>query len=302
MILVDSAALAGDHATGNRFGWQVRAEALKLTTTALCRWLPLGLLLGTGQALLRNAVTHHYQLHPPLSRLGAADRARALADAAHAHTYAGHVQILGDMLTSGQFAGGLLTLLLAVLVVTGENTHRTAVPTFLINPRRGRVLAAKLTVVAGVAAGLWLLSTLVNVIVTSIWIRSEGFNVAGSDPVPLHAVGLNLLAYLMWAAFGIGLAALLRTQTVAVAVSVAVYLMGSAAGALLADLVHQLYPHAWTLGLPVLAPAVATVVMTTPGRAFEHAPPQWVGLLVMAGYTIAMTLAGLASSRRRDVT
>jgi ABC-2 type transport system permease protein len=301
MIVVPSVALAGDHATRNRFGWQLKAETLKITTTSVWRWLMLGVVLGTGQALLRNAVTHHYQLHPPLSRLTGPARAQAIADAAIASSSAGHAQILGDMQTSGQFAGGFLTVLLAVWVVSAEYTHRTAVPTFLVNPRRGSVLAAKLIVVSAAAAGFWLLTTFINVIVTSIWIRSEGFNVNGSDPVPLRAVGLNLVAYLMWAGFGIGLGTLIRRQTAAVAVSVAVYLVGSAAGALIANLVHQLYPQSWTLGLPVVAPAVATLVMTTPGPAFEHAPPQWVGLVVMAAYSVTFMATGLASARRRDL-
>src|SRR5690606_9377375 len=37
----------------------------------------------------------------------------------------------------------LIPLILGILSVTGEFRHRTIVPTFIISPRRGRVLAAK---------------------------------------------------------------------------------------------------------------------------------------------------------------
>jgi ABC-2 type transport system permease protein len=63
------------------------------------------------------------------------------------------------------------------------------------------------------------------------------------------------------------------------------------------DLDHQ----GWILAAPVTAPAVASDVMITPGRAFPHAPPQWAGAAVMADYAVALTAAGIAVIRRRDV-
>ena len=46
----------------------------------------------------------------------------------------------------------LLALVLGVLIITGEYRHKTVTPTFLAEPRRGRVVAAKLGV--GFGAGL----------------------------------------------------------------------------------------------------------------------------------------------------
>lgn len=301
MTLVASPALATDRHTRTMLVWQVLAELLKIRTTSAWRWFLLALVLLTGQALVRNGVTHHYELHPPLDRMNAADQAHAISQAAYAHTYAGHAAISGDMMTSGQFAGGLLTMLLAILVVTGETTHRTATATYLVNPHLGRVLVAKLVAMAGVAAVFWATTTVIDTITNAIYIRSEGFNVAGSDPVIVRSVLLNLLAYVMWAGFGIGLASLLRGQTIAVVTGMAVYFAGIAVAALLANLAYQLYPHGWVLGAPVIAPAVAAQVMVNPGRVFEHAPPQWAGLVVMAAYTLLLTLTGALIARRRDI-
>jgi ABC-type transport system involved in multi-copper enzyme maturation permease subunit len=205
------------------------------------------------------------------------------------------------MLTSGQFAGGLLTMLFAILVVTGETTHRTAIATYLANPHRGRVLAAKGAAMVAVAALFWVTTTVIDIITDAIYIRNEGFNVTGSDPVIVRAVSLNLLAYVMWAGIGIGLGALLQGQTLAIVIGTVVYFAGTAVVALLANLAHSLWQHEWLLGTPVLAPAVAAQVMVTPGEAFEHAPPQWAGLAVMAAYTLVLTATGALIAHRRDV-
>jgi ABC-2 type transport system permease protein len=58
----------------------------------------------------------------------------------------------------------------------------------------------------------------------------------------------------------------------------------------------------WILGAPFIAPAVATRVMITPGRAFPHAPPQWAGLAVMIGYAAVFGAIGIVLTKRRDVT
>jgi hypothetical protein len=47
---------------------------------------------------------------------------------------------------------------------------------------------------------------------------------------------------------------------------------------------------------------VASTVAITPGRAFAHAPPQWAGVLVLAGYAVALTAAGMVRTSRRDVS
>jgi hypothetical protein len=41
--------------------------------------------------------------------------------------------------------------------------------------------------------------------------------------------------------------------------------------------------------------------MLTPATAFPHAPPPWAGALIMAGYALALTAAGIIQTRRHDV-
>jgi ABC-2 type transport system permease protein len=301
MTTVDSPALARDHHTRTNPVWQAQAEIMKIRTTKLWWLFLIGVVLVTAWTLLRNGAAHHYELYPPLDRIPAAERAQAVAQAAHARTRAGHAAIAADMMTSGQFFGVLLAMLLGGLLVTNEYAHQTATATFLTNPHRGAVIAAKFAAAIAVGILFWGVSTALNLVVTPIYMSSQHFHVALIDWIPLRSAMLNLLAYAMWAVFGVGLGSLFRGQLGAVVAGLVVYLGGAAAVAVVFNLIHLAYHHTWVLAAPVIAPAVASLVMITPGRAFDHAPPQWAGLLVMIAYALLLGAVGVLRTRRRDI-
>lgn len=301
MTTMDSPALARDHHTRTNPLWQVQAEILKVRTTKLWWLFLIPVVLLTAWMLLRNGATHHYDLYPPLDRLSAQDRAQAVARAAQAATHAGRAAIAADMMTSGQFFGVLLTMLFGILIVTNEYAHHTATATFLTNPHRGAVIAAKFAAAVAVGVLFWAVSTAIDLVVTPLYLHGQHVNVALTDWIPLRSVLLNLLAYTMWAVFGVGLGSLFRGQVAAVVTGMAVYFGGAAAVLVAFNLIYLAYHHAWVLGAPVIAPAVASLVMITPGRAFDHAPPQWAGLLVMTGYAVGLGAVGAVRTRRQDV-
>lgn len=274
---------------------------MKIRTTKVWWLFLIGVVLVTGWALLRNGASHHYELYPPLDQLLADERAQASAHAAQAKTDAGHAAIAADMMTSGQLLGVLLAMLLGVLTVTNEHAHRTATATFLINPHRGAVVAAKLAAAAAVGALFWAVSTAANLIVTPIYDSSQHFNVSLADWIPLRSTLLNLLAYIVWAIFGVGLGSLFRSQIAAVVTAMAVYVGGAAVVLAAFKLIYLGVHHTWVLSAAVIAPAIASLVMITPGRAFDHAPPQWVGLLVMIGYAVLLGSVGVLRTGRRDI-
>ena len=302
MTLLDSPVLAHATRTGSTPLRRVSAEIMKIRTTNTWWLFGIGVVLITAEALLRNGVSHHYDLHPQLAGLDAADKAQALATAAQAHTHAGLAVITGDMMTSGQFLGVLFAMLIGVLVVTNEYSHQTATSTYLANPRRSTVIAAKFAAAACFGTLFWLVSTVIDVIVTPIYLHSQHLDLSLADWVVVRSVLLNLLAFIMWAIFGLGLGTLIRSQIGSVITGMAAYLLGAAAVAVIFQLIHNVYHHAWVQGAIVIAPAVASLVMTTPGRAFDHAPPQWAGLAIMAGYTLLLATTGILATRRRDVS
>lgn len=287
---------------GHTPGRLIAAEVMKIRTTNSWWLLTLGVVLFTALALTANGFGHHYELYPPLSRMAAGDRADAIARAAVAHSPAGLRSIAADMLTSGQFFGCLLAMLIGILVVTNEYFHQTATATFMTNPHRTAVIMAKLVAAGMFGALFWLVSTILNVLTTPIYLHTQHVDVSLTQWPVTRSVLLNLLAFVMWAVFGLGLGTLIRSQIGAVVTGMVVYLIGLAAVRIIFNLIYNGYHHSWVLAAQVISPAVASQVMVSPGRVFDHAPPQYVGLLVMIGYAVLFGGLGIWLTRRRDIS
>jgi len=295
--LLDSAALdqAGD--TGTTPVRLLRAEFMKIRTTST-GWLFLtGFIMFTVLALTINGFGSHYQLHP---QQGLASGAQALAQAAQARSPAGVATMAASMMTSGQRIGVLFALLLGVLIVTSEFANQTAAVTFVTVPRRATVIMAKVYAAACCGALFWLVSTVLAAVATPLFLYSQhvSTSLAGWDVT--RSVLLNLLGFVAWGVFGLGLGAVLRSQLVSVIAAIAVY-VGSFGTELVFTALYNSFHQGWMLGAPVIGPAVASEVMTTSGQAFPHAPPGWVGGVIMIGYTVTLVAGGIALTKRRDV-
>ncbi|HEY1820609.1 MAG TPA: ABC transporter permease subunit [Trebonia sp.] len=278
----------------------VRAEVMKIRTTRAWWLFVGGFALCAALAALSGWASHHAELYPPS---GLTDRAAALAQAAADRTPAGAAALTASMMASGQGLLVLVTLLLGVHLTTSEYDARTMTSTFLVTPRRERVIGAKLLTAAAFGAGFWAIATAVNGAVTPVFLAAQHLPEAafGSSDV-VRAVLLGLLAYVLWALLGLGLGAVLRSQVVAAVAAIAIYAGGFAVAELIAHLLNDAFHASWLLGLAVLAPAEASNVMIASGRAFQGAPSWWVGAVIMAGYGLALTVAGVIQVRRRDVT
>jgi ABC-2 type transport system permease protein len=274
------------------------AEIMKVRTTPAW-WIFLGTFtLCSAVTLLNNFISHHYQLYPQHEL---ADRAQALASAAAARTPAGAAAVAASMMTSGQFLTVLVAMLLGIHLVTSEVAQRTVTMTFLVTPRRERVIAAKLAAAAAFGALFWLIATVMDGAVTPVFLATQHISASLTGTGVVRAVLLGLLAFVLWAAFGVGLGAVIRGQVASVVTGIAIYAGSFAVAELLFHALYDLYHHAWLLGAPVIAPAVASRVMLTPAPAFPHAPPQWTGAVVMAGYALALAAAGIIQTRRHDI-
>jgi ABC-type transport system involved in multi-copper enzyme maturation permease subunit len=205
-----------------------------------------------------------------------------------------------SMMTSGQLFGVLFALLLGVVIVTSEFANQTAAVTFVTVPRRTTVIRAKVAAAASCGALFWLVGTVIAALATPLFLYSQHISTSLAGWGMARSVLLNLLAFVAWGVFGLGLGAVLRSQLASVVAAVVVY-VGSFGAILVFTALYNLFHQGWMLGAPVIAPALASEVLTTSGPAFPDAPPAWVGGIILIAYVVALAAAGLASTKRRDV-
>ena len=204
------------------------------------------------------------------------------------------------MMTSGQLFGVLFALLLGVVIVTSEFANQTAAVTFVTVPRRVTVIWAKVAAAACCGALFWLIGTVIAAVATPLFLYTQHVSASLAGWTVVRSVLLNLLAFVAWGIFGLGLGAVLRSQLASVVAAVVVY-AGSFGAILVFTALYNLFHQGWMLGAPVIAPAVASEVMITSGPAFPNAPPAWVGGIILIGYVVALAAGGIALTKRRDV-
>ncbi len=116
----------------------------------------------------------------------------------------------------GTRAGMLFASLAGAIAITAEFRYGTIRPTFLVTPRRGRVLAAKLAVsgLLGVVFGLLAEALMAGAATVAFAARGIDNQLTGGDYLQLVAGGA--VAAALWAAIGLGIGALVRNQVGAV--------------------------------------------------------------------------------------
>ena len=184
----------------------------------------------------------------------------------------------------------LAALVLGVLGMAGEFRHGTATSTFLVTPRRGRVVAAKLAAAAVTGLAMSLASSAAVLAVGLPWLRAKGIEVAVADPGVAARVAGLAAAVALYAVLGTGLGALLRNQVAAVVVGLLWWSQG--VERVLTGILHQ-------PGLERWLPMGAASALTAPG---DGTLPMWAGALVFAAYGLGLALLGGRMVARRDLT
>jgi ABC-2 type transport system permease protein len=190
----------------------------------------------------------------------------------------------------GEFLAALFAGLLGALSITSELRHGTIRPTCLVTPRRGRVLAAKVSVSTLVGAAFGLTASALAAAAGTAALRARGIDVKldGGDYGLLIAGGA--IAAALWAAIGVGVGAIVRHQVPTV-VGIAAWLL-FVEGLLVGDVtgvqeVGRFAPGA--LGMAASGQEPDTLVTPV------------VGVLLLSAYALAAALAGVVATTRRDV-
>ena len=203
--------------------------------------------------------------------------------------------------TSGQYFGTLFVMLLGALIVTNEYHHQTATPTFLATPRRVRVIVSKLVGAVGIGVAFGLVTMLISVPVGALYLSAHGVGSQLDHPTVLATLGLNLLAYAIWAVFGVGIGTLLRNQIAALVVCLMLKLVAESAIGLVLSLLSSKLHQDWIMHLAWGLPSTASSIMTSATKLPDQ--PYWyVGAAILLAYGVVAGGFGSLIMRRRDIT
>ena len=296
----------------------IRAELIKIRTTN--SWWIFAILLVASSAVmllfnllmanadLRNVAEIRAKGLPDLSNLDAAsqefrrnqylydiDLHRVLANAS------------ANVFTSGQYFGLLFVSLLGCLIVTNEFFHQTATTTFLATPHRSQVIFSKLVAGGLLAVGFWLLTTVIDVAVGSLYFSGNSYDVLLGEWDVIRSMLLNLLAYVIWAILGIGVGVLIRSQVGATVTTALAYLLAyPAAFAFFGLIRNYVIQDDSVYQAMILVPGVDSQIMVSPERlpltSTALAPPWWGGALILLAYAVLAGTIGTVLTRRRDIS
>lgn len=204
---------------------------------------------------------------------------------------------------TGFFVGLTAIAALGVLFVTSEYRRGMIRTTFAVNPRRGRVLAAKATVLGATTFAAGLVAALVAFVTTQPILRDRGFapptfaTVSLTDWPVLRAVVGSAAFLALIALFGLGLGTILRRSAGAITVTVVLVLLPSIVGTFL--------PLSAAKALMLATPAAGFAIQRAKEPTDTLVEPwaaigPWTGLGVLCLYTAAALGVAFWSLRRRD--
>jgi ABC-type transport system involved in multi-copper enzyme maturation permease subunit len=174
---------------------------------------------------------------------------------------------------------------LGALLSTNEYRHGTASSTFVVTPKRERVIAAKLVV--GFAVGIVgaLLYIAVNAGLGLSILSSRGIDVDSDTAVNTY-VGVGLV---LGCLFGVALGALLRNQILTVVTGMVLFLLAGTAALFIGNDIGQYFPGESLLALNGTPGADKTLLTQTQGG------------LVLGAYCVVLGIAGMWLTREREV-
>ena len=190
----------------------------------------------------------------------------------------------------------IFALILGITGMTGEYRYQTITPTFLVSPKRSRVVTAKMLahLVMGVVYGVVGLVT--ALVVSGIVIKIRGFDLGYGTDGLLASMALAVVAVAIWTVLGIGIGTLIPNQIVAILVAIFITFLVEPLLSLLFGAVDALE------GIARFLPTNASSALIEPATTIVDYLDWWAGGLVLLGYAVVLAGLGLLLNIRRDVS
>jgi ABC-2 type transport system permease protein len=186
----------------------------------------------------------------------------------------------------------LFSIVVGIILMTTEFRHFTSRPTFLIEPRRGRVIVAKMLVAALVGVIYGIVCVALTAAIMIPWFSADGINIGWIGNGVLQSLLSALAVIAIFAVVGIGIGVLVRNQIAAVIGALA-YLFVLEPLISIIPVIKNAYPY-----LP--GAAAAAISGANRGSNLAHLDPLQGGL-VLLGWGLLFALAGSMFTIRRDI-
>jgi hypothetical protein len=247
----------------------VSAELFKLRGTRSA-WIPLAVALGIAVlAVVANTTGAGHGGNPPLSPAALPDLLRA---------------------SGGQIVDGAV-LLACIVLSAGEFRHRTSVTTFLGEPRRLRVVSAKLAAAALTGAAAGLLAEALGAATSAAALSAHHVPLHWSQPGVLGTVAAVPLLAALYGVLGAGLGLLLRNTATALGLAL-----------MWAFVVEGIIPAVTREpGMVRWLPEAAANAVLHGASPAATTLSAGVALAVLAGYAAVVASAGAALTARREI-
>ena len=185
-------------------------------------------------------------------------------------------------------AGAVLAEVAGIIGMAGEFRFGQADQTFLSEPRRGRVLTAKVVVFTAVGLAFGVVSAAATLGASWVWLTVKGAGLPFGQPIIWSNLGGGVASAALDALLGVAVGAVLRNQVVAIVTVLAVQ----------AGVESAVFQASTSVGrwLPARA-----------GEALRQLPTEgllsWqMGAIVLSAWVAGLLIAGATRTLRTDIT
>ena len=205
------------------------------------------------------------------------------------------------------FFGQLIFVILSILIITNEYSSGMIRSTFTIAPRRGRVIIAKVVVVAILCFAVFSISLAAGWPLGHMILQnSVGTDLSLTSATSMRILGGFMVDMILVAVFCFGLGATIRSTPGSIGTAVGIILVvpiavGALTGAISATQSEPTGWRKWLSDISAFLPtnAGSTVVQVHPSADVILSP--WQGIGVLGIWTVASVVAALLVTWRRDV-
>ena len=205
-------------------------------------------------------------------------------------------QVAVDSVYANAISGYIFAIIIGIMLMAGEFRHGTAVATFLTAPKRGTVLANKLTMAAIAGMIVMVISAVAGIVAGWVGMSFYPDAASPSENIFVNTMIAAVVSGAVLGIIGVALGTLIRNQMLAI-VGALIYLF------VIDPILLLVWPDAGKFLPSGLITAMMALDIQSPELGFDTSNylPPLSATLVLLGYGVVFGAVAIAKSLRRDI-